>query len=71
MSRVSSAVISLEARESGKLMSQTKPNPKKNVSAITIRGGTETENNDSVVTQNQAVTLLPSYRPPPPFPKAL
>ena len=44
MGQLSSAVSRLEAKDSGKLPSQTKLNPRETVNVITLRGGKEIEN---------------------------
>ncbi|XP_021728347.1 uncharacterized protein LOC110695423 [Chenopodium quinoa] len=87
VSQISSAVSRLEAKDSGKLPSQTELNPKQQVNAITLRSGKELQ--QTVIATKRAKDLIgveeeeleqeteanpptfPSYEPVPPFPEAL
>ncbi|XP_021716884.1 uncharacterized protein LOC110684757 [Chenopodium quinoa] len=87
VSQISSAVSRLEAKDSGKLPSQTELNPKKQVNAITLRSGKKLQETavatkrakDLIGTEEQEVEheavanppTFPSYEPTPPFPEAL
>ncbi|XP_021723160.1 uncharacterized protein LOC110690618 [Chenopodium quinoa] len=87
VSQISSAVSRLEAKDSGKLPSQTELNPKQQVNAITLRNGKELQETavatkrakDLIGTEEQEVEheavanppTFPSYEPTPPFPEAL
>ncbi|XP_021750536.1 uncharacterized protein LOC110716226 [Chenopodium quinoa] len=87
VSQISSAVSRLEAKDSGKLPSQTELNPKQQVNAITLRSGKKLQ--ETVVAPKKAKDLIgveeeeveqetkanpptfTSYEPVPPFPEAL
>ncbi|CAH9079808.1 unnamed protein product [Cuscuta epithymum] len=84
VSQISIAVSRLEAKESGKLPSQTEQNPRQHVNAIMTRSGKELQtkeaeekvNNDAFDHNEGEPTKtkfppLSSYEPLPPFPEAL
>ncbi|XP_021719183.1 uncharacterized protein LOC110686880 [Chenopodium quinoa] len=79
--------IQLEAKDSGKLPSQTELNPKQQANAITLRNGKELKETEIATkraeeligaeekeVEHEAVAnppTFPSYEPTPPFPEAL
>ncbi|XP_021767721.1 uncharacterized protein LOC110732111 [Chenopodium quinoa] len=87
VSQISSAVSRLEAKDSGKIPSQSELNPKQQVNAITLRSGKKLQ--ETVVAPKKAKDLIgvedeeveqetkanpptfTSYEPVPPFPEAL
>ncbi|CAH9118492.1 unnamed protein product [Cuscuta europaea] len=85
MSQISSVVSRLEAKDSGRLPSQTEQNPRQHVNAIMLRSGKELQakeveedkvDKDEVGHNEEEPTKakfppLSSYEPPPPFPEAL
>ncbi|XP_021769858.1 uncharacterized protein LOC110734105 [Chenopodium quinoa] len=87
VSQISSAVSRLEAKDSGKLPSQTELNPKQQANAITLRNGKELKETEIATkraeeligaeekeVEHEAVAnppTFPSYEPTPPFPEAL
>ncbi|XP_021755319.1 uncharacterized protein LOC110720585 [Chenopodium quinoa] len=87
VSQISSAVSRLEAKDSGKLPSQTELNPKQQANAITLRSVKELKETeiatkraedligaDEEEVEHEAVAnplTFPSYEPTPPFPEAL
>ncbi|CAH9091263.1 unnamed protein product [Cuscuta epithymum] len=82
VSQISNAVNRLEARDSGRLPSQTEQNPRQQVNAIMLRSSPELqareveEEKDEVGHKEEGPTKtkfppLSSYEPLPPFPEAL
>ncbi|XP_021740145.1 uncharacterized protein LOC110706537 [Chenopodium quinoa] len=87
VSQISSAVSRLEAKDSGKLPSQTELNPKQQANAITLRSGKELKETEIATkraeeligaeekeVEHEAVAnppTFPSYEPTPPFPESL
>ncbi|CAH9106755.1 unnamed protein product [Cuscuta epithymum] len=80
VSQISNAVNRLEARDSGRLPSQTEQNPRQQVNAIMLRSSPELQakevENEEVNHKEEELTKtkfppLSSYEPIPPFPEAL
>ncbi|CAH9067015.1 unnamed protein product [Cuscuta epithymum] len=80
VSQISNAVNRLEARDSGRLPSQTEQNPRQQVNAIMLRSSPESQAKESEKEEidhkeeepmKRKFPPLSSYEPIPPFPEAL